>query len=54
MVEIKCNKAQKKKIIQSLLNPDGCLFPRQRAFCAYDNSADCKKCFEKKIKWITE
>lgn len=51
MVEIKCNKQQKKIIIASLLNPDGCLFPRKRNTCVYDPNASCEKCFETKIKW---
>lgn len=52
MVEIKCSKKQKKIIIASLLNPDGCLFPVKRKSCMYDKDADCKKCFEKNIKWV--
>jgi len=51
MIEIKCTPAQKKIIINSLLNPEGCLFPRKRKACAVDRDADCKKCFEKNIKW---
>lgn len=52
MVEIKCSKVQKKKIIASLLNPDGCIFPQRRKNCIYDKDASCEKCFEKNIKWI--
>lgn len=52
MIEIKCSKRQKKIIIESLLNPNGCLFPRKRPYCIYDPNADCKSCVEKKIKWV--
>lgn len=51
MIEITCNKKQKKTIIQSLQNPDGCLFPRKRKSCVYGSDTDCVKCFEKGIKW---
>ena len=54
MVEITCNKRQKEKIIEALLCPEGCLWPRKMAHCAYDPLADCRTCFEKKIKWHTE
>lgn len=52
MIEIKCNRRQKKVIMESLLNPDGCLFPRKKSRCTYDPDADCKKCIEENIKWI--
>lgn len=52
MLEIKCSKQQKKLIIQSLKNPDGCLWPRKRPNCAYDKDSDCNRCFEEKIRWI--
>ena len=51
MIEIKCSKRQKKIIQESLLNPEGCLWPQRQLTCIYDPNADCKKCFEKKIKW---
>lgn len=51
MVEITCNKRQKEKIIEALLSPNGCLWPRKQSHCAYDPLADCRTCFEKKIKW---
>lgn len=51
MIEIKCNKLQKKVIIAALLDPDGCLFPQKRRWCILDKDADCKKCFENNIKW---
>jgi len=51
MVEITCNKRQKEAIIEALLSPNGCLWPRKRSHCAYDPLADCRTCFEKKIKW---
>jgi hypothetical protein len=54
MVEITCNKRQKEKIIEALLCPEGCLWPRKMAHCAYDPLADCRTCFEKKIKWHTD
>jgi len=54
MIEIKCTPAQKKIIINSLLNPDGCLFPRRSKACATDKNANCKKCFEKNIKWVIQ
>ena len=50
-VEITCTAKQKEKIIEALLCPDGCLWPRKQAHCAYDPLADCRTCFEKKIKW---
>jgi NADH pyrophosphatase NudC (nudix superfamily) len=52
MIEIKCNGKQKQIIIESLLNPEGCLFPRKRKTCVFDPHASCKNCFEKKIRWI--
>jgi len=51
MIEIKCSKVQKKIIIQSLLNPEGCLFPKKRKRCDSDQDADCARCFETNIKW---
>ena len=51
MIEIKCTPAQKKIIIKSLLNPEGCLFPKRSKFCVMDKDVNCKKCFEKNIKW---
>ena len=51
MVEIKCSKIQKKKIINALLSPEGCLWPRSQIICAYDYTRRCEDCFEKRIKW---
>lgn len=51
MVEITCNNRQKEKIIEALLSPNGCLWPRAQANCVYNPIADCRDCFEKKIKW---
>lgn len=53
MIEITCNKRQKAVIIEALLSPNGCLWPRKQAFCGLDPKADCRKCFEQKIKWHT-
>jgi hypothetical protein len=52
MVEIKCSKRQKKKIINALLSPEGCLWPRSSKMCGFDYTRSCEACFEKKIKWI--
>lgn len=52
MIEIKCSKKQKEVIIHSLMNPEGCLFPRKRPNCIYDKNSNCETCFEKNIKWI--
>ena len=52
MVEIKCSKMQKRRIIKSLLSPEGCLWPRSQIMCAYDYTRSCKDCFEKRIKWV--
>ena len=52
MIEIKCSKKQKQKIINALLSPDGCLWPRSQKLCAFDYSRSCEDCYEKKIKWI--
>lgn len=52
MIEIKCSKAQRAIIIQCLLSPTGCLWPRKQAYCVYDQNASCKKCFATKIKWV--
>lgn len=54
MIEIKCTKRQKAIIIASLLNPDGCLWPREKRTCWTDPKKCCKRCFETKIKWIHE
>lgn len=54
MIEIKCSKKEKQKIINSLLNPDGCLFPRKRKRCSFDKNANCMDCFENDIKWINQ
>lgn len=51
MIEIKCSKRQKETIIQSLHNPDGCLWPQSQMTCALDPKASCRKCFETRIKW---
>lgn len=51
MIEITCNKKQKETIIEALHCPNGCLWPRKRAFCVYDPCASCRDCFEKKIRW---
>lgn len=52
MIEIKCNHAQKNKIINALRTSDSpCLFPKSQARCAYDKDMDCVKCLETKIKW---
>lgn len=54
MIEIKCSKKEKQIIINSLLNPDGCLFPRKRKGCPLNKGASCKDCFENNIKWINQ
>lgn len=54
MIEIKCTKRQKKIIIASLLNPDGCLWPRSKKTCYLDPQKNCMRCFETRIKWIHE
>ena len=51
MIEITCTRKQKQTIINSLLNPEGCLWPRSQKSCALDFSRSCEDCFEKKIKW---
>ena len=51
MIEIKCSKRQKQIIINTLLSPEGCLWPRSQKFCALDYTRSCEDCFEKKIKW---
>lgn len=51
MIEIKCSKRQKAIIIASLLNPDGCLWPREKKTCCLDPQKNCKRCFETRIKW---
>lgn len=45
MIEIKCTKQQKTKIIEAL--SCFCLF----TFCPMSPDIDCKKCVEKNIKW---
>lgn len=52
MITITCTKRQKKTIIESLLNPRGCLWPAKRQRCAFDLNSDCEKCFKQNIKWI--
>ena len=53
MIEIKCNKTEKKKIIAALEVMQGtCLFPRQAQSCWMVTGNDCRQCLEKKIKWI--
>lgn len=49
MIEIKCSKAQKRKMIDALARV--CLFPRRQPFCAFDKDMTCEKCLEKNIKW---
>lgn len=51
MIEITCSKRQKKVIINALLSPDGCLWPRAQTACAFDFTRSCEDCFEKRIKW---
>lgn len=51
MIEIKCSKRQKETIIQSLLNPIGCLWPQSQLTCVCDSKMNCRKCFETRIKW---
>jgi hypothetical protein len=51
MIEITCSRAQKRRIINALLCPDGCLWPRSQKGCAIDFTRSCEDCFEKKIKW---
>ena len=51
VIEIKCSEKQKEVIIESLLNPNGCLWPRRKSDCVHNPSESCKKCFEDRIKW---
>lgn len=52
MIEIKCNKTEKRKIIDALAHGGlPCLFPRRAATCTRDLSMTCQKCLEKNIKW---
>lgn len=51
MIEIKCSEKQKEVIIKSLLNPNGCLWPRRKSDCVHNPSESCKKCFKERIKW---
>jgi len=52
MIEITCNKTEKKKIIETLeVMPIPCLFPRTAKTCFLDKNNSCKKCLETKIKW---
>lgn len=55
MIEIKCNKTEKEKIIKALeVMESPCLFPRSRSRCVYDYDCACRKCLETKIKWIVK
>jgi hypothetical protein len=55
MIEIKCNKTEKKKIIDALKVMDSpCLFPKKQSICPLDIKADCEKCLNSKIKWIAD
>jgi len=56
MIEIKCSKTEKEKIIRVLevMDPP-CLFPRTQNHCYLDYTKyNCKKCLETKIKWVIE
>ena len=55
MIEIKCTKTQKRKIIEALKGMGlPCLFPRKMEWCALDPNAKCEECLETKIKWRIE
>ncbi len=55
MIEIKCTKAQKEKIISVLETmPIECLFPAKAKTCFLMQENSCKKCLETKIKWDVE
>ena len=54
MIEIKCNKTEKEKIIQALEVMQGtCLFPRKVQTCWLVAGSECRQCLETKIKWNT-
>ncbi len=53
MIEITCTNAEKRKIIKALsVMETPCLFPKSMKSCAFDLTMDCKKCLERKIKWV--
>ena len=53
MIEIKCNKTEKSKIIDALCRMEiPCLFPRKATFCPFNKEATCKECLETGIHWI--
>lgn len=52
MIEISCNKTEKRKILEALEHMDTpCLFPRSATTCALRLDSSCRNCLEKKIKW---
>ena len=52
MIEIKCNKAEKRRIIDGLVRMRlPCLFPRKSRYCTNDPFMTCQKCIEQNIKW---
>lgn len=52
MIEVACTNAEKEKIINALRVMEiPCLFPRSMKTCAFDQTMDCNKCLETKIKW---
>ena len=59
MIEIKCTKTQKRRIIKALVTGMGsltdakCLFPRAVPFCVLDKDMTCDKCLENRIKFET-
>lgn len=55
MIEIKCSKKEKEKLIKTLeIMEVPCLFPRKAKNCYLEAGNSCRKCLETKIKWIIE
>lgn len=52
MIEIKCTKQQKERLIAAWCGPDGCFWPGVRKYCFLDPNTSCEKCYETRIKWI--
>ena len=53
MIEIKCNKEEKERIINAFVENDlECIFSIPDVKCSEMN--DCEECLEKNIKWIVK